>query len=42
VRRAEWLADRAEDPARADLEPRRAALIADIDAADFAWLRRGL
>lgn len=42
VRRAEWLADRAEDPARADLESRRAALIADIDAADFAWLRRGL
>ena len=42
VRRAEWLADRAEEPGRADLEPRRAALIADIDAADFAWLRRGI
>lgn len=42
VRRAEWLADRAEDPARTDLESRRAALIADIDAADFVWLRRGL
>jgi len=42
VRRAEWLADRAADPARTDLEPRRAALIAEIDAADIAWLRRGL
>jgi hypothetical protein len=42
VRRAEWLADRAADAGRADLAPRRAALIADIDAADFTWLRRGL
>lgn len=42
VRRAEWLADRAADAARADLAPRRAALLADIDAADFAWLRRGI
>ncbi|HEU0225661.1 MAG TPA: BTAD domain-containing putative transcriptional regulator [Steroidobacteraceae bacterium] len=42
VRRAEWLADRAQDPARTDLDLRRAALIADIDAADFAWLRRNL
>ncbi|HEY7753160.1 MAG TPA: BTAD domain-containing putative transcriptional regulator [Steroidobacteraceae bacterium] len=42
VRRAEWLADRAADAGRADLAPRCAALIADIDAADFTWLRRGL
>ena len=42
VRRGEWLADRAEDTARSDLAPRRAALLRDIEAADFAWLLRGL
>jgi hypothetical protein len=42
VRRAEYLADRAEQPARADLAVRRAALVADIEAADFRWLLRGL
>jgi DNA-binding SARP family transcriptional activator/predicted negative regulator of RcsB-dependent stress response len=42
VRRGEWLADQAEDAARADLAPRRAALLADIDAMAFNWLRRGL
>jgi hypothetical protein len=42
IGRAEWLADRAEDPERADLAARRDALVADIKAADFAWLLRGL
>jgi hypothetical protein len=42
VRRGEWLADQAENAARADLAPRRAALLADIDAMAFNWLRRGL
>src|SRR5688572_15533673 len=42
VRRGEWLADRAEDPARADLAARRETLLADIEAMDFGWLRRGL
>ncbi|HEX9707519.1 MAG TPA: BTAD domain-containing putative transcriptional regulator [Steroidobacteraceae bacterium] len=42
VCRAELLADRAEDPARADLASRRDALIRDIETADFACLLRGL
>ena len=42
VRRAEWLSDQAEDPARADLASRRDALLREIRAADFAWLLRGL
>ncbi|MBX3702330.1 MAG: AAA family ATPase [Steroidobacteraceae bacterium] len=42
VQRAEWLADRAADAGRADLSARRAALVAGIEAADFAWLQRGL
>ncbi len=42
IARAEYLADRAEDPARADLAARRDALLRDIEAADFAWLLRGL
>jgi hypothetical protein len=42
VRRGEWLADQAENATRADLAPRRAALLADIDAMAFNWLRRGL
>jgi DNA-binding SARP family transcriptional activator len=42
VRRGEWLADCAEDAARADLAPRRAALLRDIQASGFAWLLRGL
>ena len=42
VRRAEWLADRAEEPARADLAARHAALLAEIKSADFSWLLRGL
>ena len=42
VRRAEWLADRAEDAARTDLAPRRAALLRDIEAVGFDWLLRGL
>jgi hypothetical protein len=40
--RAEYLADRSEDPARADLAARRAALVRDVEAVDFAWLLRGL
>ena len=42
VGRAEYLADRAENPARTDLAARREALLRGIDAADFAWLRRDL
>jgi tetratricopeptide (TPR) repeat protein len=42
IGRAEWLADRAEDPARADLPARREALLSSIRACDFAWLLRGL
>jgi DNA-binding SARP family transcriptional activator len=42
IARAEYLADRAEDPARADLTARRAELVRDIESADFAWLLRGL
>ena len=42
VRRAEYLSDRAEDPTRADLDSRRDALVAEIQAADFAWLLRSL
>ncbi|MGQ0429920.1 MAG: BTAD domain-containing putative transcriptional regulator [Gammaproteobacteria bacterium] len=42
VRRAEWIADRAEDAHRADLPARRAALLEEIEAAGFAWLARGL
>lgn len=42
IRRGEWLADRAEDATRADLAARHKALIAEIDATDFAWLKRGL
>ena len=40
ITRAEYLADRTEDPARADLAARRDALVRDIEAADFAWLLR--
>jgi len=42
IRRAEWLADRAEDPARADLASRRDALVGEINAAEFACLLSGL
>jgi hypothetical protein len=42
IRRAEFLADRAEQPSRADLAGRRTALVRDIEAADFGWLLRGL
>ena len=42
IGRAEYLADRAENPERADLDARRAELLRGIDAADYAWLRRGL
>ncbi len=42
VHRAEWFADRAEDPSREDLAARRDALIVEIKVADFAWLLRGL
>ncbi|HEY8266058.1 MAG TPA: BTAD domain-containing putative transcriptional regulator [Steroidobacteraceae bacterium] len=42
IGRAEYLADRAENPARPDLGARREALLRGIDAADFAWLRRDL
>jgi hypothetical protein len=42
IRRAEYLADRAEEPSRAGLAERRAALVRDIEAADFGWLLRGL
>ncbi len=42
IGRAEYLADRAESPARPDLGARREALLRGIDAADFAWLRRDL
>jgi len=41
VRRAEYLADRADQPERADLDARRTALVADIEAADFRWFLRG-
>jgi hypothetical protein len=42
VRRAEFLADQAEDPSRVDLSERRAPLLRDIRAAEFLWLLRGL
>ena len=42
IGRAELLADRAEEPSRADLASRREALVAAIRAADFAWLLRSL
>ena len=42
IARAEYLADRAEDPARADLAARREALVRAIEAADFRWLLRSL
>ena len=42
VRRAEYLADRAEDPSRKDLAERREQLLKDVEAADFLWLLRGL
>jgi hypothetical protein len=42
IDRAEYLADHAEDPARADLAARRAALVGAIEAADYRWLLRGL
>ncbi len=42
IRRAEFLADRAENPAREDLVSRRAALVRDIEAGDYAWLLRGV
>jgi DNA-binding SARP family transcriptional activator/class 3 adenylate cyclase len=42
VRRAEYLADVAEDPARSDLAQRRDRLLEDVEAADFLWLLRGL
>jgi hypothetical protein len=42
IGRAEFLADRAEDPSRADLPGRRETLLASIRAADFAWLLRSL
>jgi tetratricopeptide (TPR) repeat protein len=42
VQRAEWFADRAENPSLEDLASRREALIRDITAADFACLLRGL
>ena len=42
VRRAEYLADRAEDPSRQDLSERREKLLKDVEAADFLWLLRGI
>jgi DNA-binding SARP family transcriptional activator len=42
IARAEYLADRAEDPTRGDLTARRAELVRDVEAADFAWLLRSL
>jgi DNA-binding SARP family transcriptional activator len=42
VRRGEWLADRVENRMREDLAPRRAALLADLDAMGFNSLRRGI
>jgi hypothetical protein len=42
VRRAEFLADRAERPAREGLAAERAALVRDIEDAEFLWLLRGL
>jgi tetratricopeptide (TPR) repeat protein len=42
IRRAEYLADRTEEPTRAGLAARREALVRDIEAADFGWLLRGL
>jgi hypothetical protein len=42
IERALYLADRAEDPARADLAPRREALLREVAAADFRWLLRDL
>ena len=42
IDRALYLADRAEDPSRADLPARREVLLRDIQAADFRWLLRGL
>jgi len=42
VERAEYLADRAEDPTRADLAAHRETLLREIRAADFAWLEREL
>ncbi len=42
--RAAWplLAERAEHPERAEPAGAREALLRDIDAADFDWLRRDL
>ena len=40
IARAEYLADRAEDPARADLAARRDDLLRAIHSADFLWLLR--
>jgi DNA-binding SARP family transcriptional activator/tetratricopeptide (TPR) repeat protein len=42
IRRAEYLADRGEDPTRDDLPARREALVAGIRAGDFLWLLRTL
>jgi hypothetical protein len=42
VRRAEYLADRAEDPSRQDLSERREKLLREVEAADFLWLLRGI
>jgi hypothetical protein len=42
VRRAEFLADRAEHAPGGDLAAVRDALVRDIEAADFLWLLRGL
>ena len=42
IDRALYLADRAEDPSRADLPARREALLRDVQAADFRWLLRDL
>jgi len=42
IERAQYLADRIEDPARADLPARREALVRGIEAADFLWLLREL
>jgi tetratricopeptide (TPR) repeat protein len=42
VRRTDYLADRAEQAGHEDLAAVRAALVRDIEAADFLWLLRGL
>jgi len=42
IARAQYLADRMEDPSRDGLPARREALIRGIEASDFGWLLREL